>query len=246
MTVIFMIHFDAGSIDPSSITPMYKQVAGIISEGIRTGELKVGEKLPSEFELMKDFNVSRVTIRGAISELVTDGLLVRSQGKGTFVAPQKKLQSANDTTGLTDSCRQAGKVLKSQVLSVEYAYPTHADSEFLAVDESQQVIEIKRLRYIDGHPSILETLYFPRKYDFLLHENLEGSVFSILHAHGITVHNSRRTLEISNASSNEAGLLEIKRNSPLLLFRDYQSDSQGNPLFVCKQLYKTQNMIFYL
>ena len=73
MTVIFMIHFDAGSIDPSSITPMYKQVAGIISEGIRTGELKVGEKLPSEFELMKDFNVSRVTIRGAISELVTDG-----------------------------------------------------------------------------------------------------------------------------------------------------------------------------
>ena len=219
MTVIFMIHFDAGSIDPSSITPMYKQVAGIISEGIRTGELKVGEKLPSEFELMKDFNVSRVTIRGAISELVTDGLLVRSQ---------------------------AGKVLKSQVLSVEYAYPTHADSEFLAVDESQQVIEIKRLRYIDGHPSILETLYFPRKYDFLLHENLEGSVFSILHAHGITVHNSRRTLEISNASSNEAGLLEIKRNSPLLLFRDYQSDSQGNPLFVCKQLYNTQNMIFYL
>ena len=218
MTVIFMIHFDAGSIDPSSITPMYKQVAGIISEGIRTGELKVGEKLPSEFELMKDFNVSRVTIRGAISELVTDGLLVRSQGKGTFVAPQKKLQSANDTTGLTDSCRQAGKVLKSQVLSVEYAYPTHADSEFLAVDESQQVIEIKRLRY----------------------------VFSILHAHGITVHNSRRTLEISNASSNEAGLLEIKRNSPLLLFRDYQSDSQGNPLFVCKQLYNTQNMIFYL
>ena len=186
MTVIFMIHFDAGSIDPSSITPMYKQVAGIISEGIRTGELKVGEKLPSEFELMKDFNVSRVTIRGAISELVTDGLLVRSQGKGTFVAPQKKLQSANDTTGLTDSCRQAGKVLKSQVLSVEYAYPTHADSEFLAVDESQQVIEIKRLRYIDGHPSILETLYFPRKYDFLLHENLEGSVFSILHAHGTT------------------------------------------------------------
>lgn len=166
MTVIFMIHFDAGSIDPSSITPMYKQVASIISEGIRKGELKVGEKLPSEFELMKDFNVSRVTIRGAISELVTDGLLVRSQGKGTFVAPQKKLQSANDTTGLTDSCRQAGKVLKSQVLSVEYAYPTHADSEFLAVDESQQVIEIKRLRYIDGHPSILETLYFPRSMIF--------------------------------------------------------------------------------
>ena len=64
MTVIFMIHFDAGSIDPSSITPMYKQVASIISEGIRKGELKVGEKLPSEFELMKDFNVSRVTIRG--------------------------------------------------------------------------------------------------------------------------------------------------------------------------------------
>ena len=246
MTVIPMIYFDADNIDPSNVTPMYKQVASIISEGIRKGELKAGEKLPSEFELMKDFKVSRVTIRGAVSELVADGLLARSQGKGTFVSPQKKLQSANDTTGLTDSCRQAGKVLKSQVLSVEYTYPTHADSEFLDVDESQQVIEIRRLRYIDGHPSILETLYFPRRYDFLTHENLDGSVFSILNAHGITIQNSKRTLEISNASPNEAGLLEIKRNSPLLLFKDYQSDGQGRPLFVCKQLYNTQNMIFYL
>lgn len=241
-----MINFDAGSIDSSSITPMYKQVSHIISEGIRKGELAVGEKLPSELELMKDFNVSRITIRGAISELVADGLLIRSQGKGTFVAPQKKLQSANDIKGLTDSCRQAGKVLKSQVLSVDYAYPTHADSEFLNIDESQQVLEIKRLRFIDGHPSILETLYFLRKYDFLFHENLEGSVFSILKSHSITVHNSRRTLEISNSSPYEADLLEIKRNSPLLLFKDYQSDSDGNPLFVCKQLYNTQNMLFYV
>lgn len=51
---------------------------------------------------------------------------------------------------------------------------------------------------------------------------------------------------MKSATHPPAGLLEIKRNSPLLLFRDYQSDSQGNPLFVCKQLYNTQNMIFYL
>ena len=231
-----MIEYDA----------IYVQLMKSLKEKMIHGEYRIGDKLDSERVMAAQYGINRMTVRNALKALEEEGYVKAYRGRGTFVAPQKKLQSANDTTGLTDSCRQAGKVLKSQVLSVEYAYPTHADSEFLAVDESQQVIEIKRLRYIDGHPSILETLYFPRKYDFLLHENLEGSVFSILHAHGITVHNSRRTLEISNASSNEAGLLEIKRNSPLLLFRDYQSDSQGNPLFVCKQLYNPQNMIFYL
>lgn len=104
-----MFNFDSNSIDPTSMIPLYKQVANVITEEIDMGNIAAGEKLPSELLLMKVFNVSRVTIRGAILELVSDGLLIRSQGKGTFVAPKKKLQSANDTTGLTESCRRLAK-----------------------------------------------------------------------------------------------------------------------------------------
>lgn len=241
-----MKNLTADNIDATSIVPLYKQVSHLLTEEIKNGNLAVGEKIPSELTLMELFNVSRVTIRGAISELVEDGLLVRSQGKGTYVAPQKQIQMANDLPGLTGTCKQAGKDIRSKVLSMEYAYPTHSESKFLMIPEDEQVIEIKRLRYIDNHPVIIETLHFLKTYDFLLQEDLSGSLFEILHKHGYAVMNSNRTLEICTASAYEAGLLEIKRNASLLLFKDHQFGKDGKPFFVSKQLYNTQNMVFYL
>lgn len=241
-----MNNLKADSIDATSIVPLYKQVSQILTEEIKNGNLAVGEKIPSELSLMEIFNVSRVTVRGAIAELVEDGLLVRSQGKGTYVAPQKQMQMANDLPGLTNSCKQAGKTLTSKILSIEYAYPTHSESKFLKIPENEQVIEIRRLRYIDGHPTIIETAHFLKEYDFLFQEDLTGSLFEILRKHGITVTNSTRTMEICSANAYEAGLLELKRNSSLLLFKDHQFDNSSKPFYVSKQLYNTQNMVFYL
>ena len=241
-----MFNFDSNSIDPTSMIPLYKQVANVITEEINMGNIAAGEKLPSELLLMKVFNVSRVTVRGAILELVSDGLLVRSQGKGTFVAPKKKLQSANDTPGLTESCRRLGKELHSQVLSAGYSYATKAECDFLKIDESEQIIEVVRLRFIDRRPTVIETSHFLKKYDFLLHENLEGSIFECFNNHGISVHTSQRTLEISTSTAYEAELLETRRGSSRLLFRDVQSGGFDTPLFVAKQLYNTQDMVFYL
>ena len=84
-----MFNFDSNSIDPTSMIPLYKQVANVITEEIDMGNIAAGEKLPSELLLMKVFNVSRVTIRGAILELVSDGLLIRSQ-KGNLCGPKEK------------------------------------------------------------------------------------------------------------------------------------------------------------
>ena len=72
-------------INPNSVVPMYKQVLNILNEKISSGELKPGDKLPSEAALIKEYGVSRITIRAAITELVEEGILARSQGKGTFV-----------------------------------------------------------------------------------------------------------------------------------------------------------------
>ena len=88
-------------IDPNSVTPMYKQVLKILSDRITSGQLKPGDKLPSETALMSEFGVSRITVRAAIIELAEDGILVRSQGKGTFVATPKSTYKANDTIGFS-------------------------------------------------------------------------------------------------------------------------------------------------
>ena len=83
-------------INPNSAIPMYKQVLNIIKNRIDSGELKPGDKLPPETTLLKEFDVSRITIRSAIMELVEDGTLIRSQGKGTFVAEKKAVYQVND------------------------------------------------------------------------------------------------------------------------------------------------------
>ena len=92
-------------VNPNSVIPLYKQIASIITNRIANNELKYGDKLPSEAELAKEFNVSIITIRSAITSLVQDGLLERVQGKGTFVCePNKDVYQANDECGFSRAC----------------------------------------------------------------------------------------------------------------------------------------------
>lgn len=90
-------------LNPSSSTPLYKQVYTILKSRIANGELKPGDKIPTENELIQEYGVSRITIRAAISELVEDRVLERAQGKGTFVCKPKDAYQADDSHGFTQS-----------------------------------------------------------------------------------------------------------------------------------------------
>ena len=81
----------SSAINPNSAVPLYKQIANVIAQDIKDGKYNYGDRLPSELTLKDTFGVSRITIRAAISELMEEGLLVRSQGKGTFIAQPKPL-----------------------------------------------------------------------------------------------------------------------------------------------------------
>lgn len=72
-----------------NIIPLYQQLADIIRNSITSGELKYGDKIPTEVELSEKYNVSRITVRAAINELVESGFLIKKQGKGTFVSKPK-------------------------------------------------------------------------------------------------------------------------------------------------------------
>ena len=77
-------------VNQNSAIPLYRQVADNLLSRIQAGEWQENDKLPSEFMLIQEFNVSRITIRAALSELVDNGVLIRSHGRGTFVAPERK------------------------------------------------------------------------------------------------------------------------------------------------------------
>jgi GntR family transcriptional regulator len=237
----------SAKVNPNSIVPMYKQVLNILTEQIKNGELKHGDKLPSEAELMKQYGVSRITIRGAIAELVEEGILERSQGKGTFVATPKELYTAKDDFGFTRSCILSGKKPSTKLLSKEMIYPSQNDMEYFQIRETDKILCTKRLRFVDGEPTMVETNHYAPTLEFLFNESLEGSLFELLgNKYNIYVNESIRTVEVCIATKEEAALLKVKSNTPLLLFKDRQKDSEGRPLFMSRQVYCTERLKFYL
>ena len=107
-------------VNPSNALPLYKQVSEILYNKIESQEWRENEKIPSEAMLMEEFDVSRITVRKAISELTESGLLVRSQGRGTFVASAKNIITAQGDVGFTRSCQLAGKKAENRSGSAPY------------------------------------------------------------------------------------------------------------------------------
>ncbi len=233
-------------INPNSIIPMYKQVLDILKSRITDQEYTPGSKLPSEADLMKQFGVSRITVRTAINELVEDGVLERSQGKGTFVALPKSTHPADDSIiGFSRSCILAGKTPSTRLLSIEWTFPTEKQAALWNITTKDRIIRSKRLRYVDDKPAMIEVNHYPASFSYLFQEDLNHSLFEALRRHNYVYKVSVRTLETCFPTSEEASLLEIKTTVPLLLFRDRHEDSQGRPSFLSKQLYNTQNLKFY-
>lgn len=237
---------EISEINPDSMIPMYKQIINILGEQIESGRLNPGDKLPSEAELMKQYQVSRITIRAAISELEEDGRVVRSRGKGTFVASKKELYSVDDRIGFTHSCQQEGKKATTEVLEVSWIYPTLYDAEFFGIEEDVTILCTKRLRSVEGIPTMIETNHYTSRFSFLETEDMNQSLYDILQKHKISVEKGIRTLEVVNANSQEANLLKIKKGDALLLFTDKHYDEKGNPLFISKQVYCTERLKFYI
>ena len=98
-------------------SPIYIKIHNQLRENIEDGKWKVGEKIPAERELAGQFNVSRMTLRQAIQELVDEGILERRVGSGTFVANRKVQERMSGVTSFTDLMKSLGKVPSSTRLS---------------------------------------------------------------------------------------------------------------------------------
>lgn len=233
-------------LNPDSSIPLYKQLVKSLNSEIEQRNLKDGERLPSELELMEIYGVSRITVRTAIDELQEMGIVKRSRGKGTFVASKIVEYSADDRIGFTHSCALAGKKATTEVLDISWIYPNISDIQFLQVDEDEVILATKRLRCVDDVPTMIETNHFTKEFTFLENEDLSGSLYDILKKHGASVGKSTRTLEVCHANQQEAALLNIKKGDALLLFTDKHMDENGNPKYISKQLYCTERLKFYL
>lgn len=98
-------------LDPQSIVPLYKQLKDLLLQEIKEGIYKANQKIPTELELSEKYQISRMTVRKALAELVEEGVLAKKQGKGTFVQEEKMTEDLSSPNSFTNLCKRNGKVL---------------------------------------------------------------------------------------------------------------------------------------
>lgn len=214
-------------IDKQSPLPIYYQIEAYLKQQIDDGLLKPGDTLPSEREFSEQFHVSRMTIRQAIMNLVNAGYLNRQKGRGTFVASQKIAMTLSGLTSFSEEIKHRGMRPLSRLLSYEVIPATDRIAQQLSIPNQTPVYEMKRLRLADDHPLALETAYIPvHLLPDLTQDDATGSIYAYAEQHGLRLKHATQTLEARSAGPEEAKLLTISPNAPVLLIdqRTYLED----------------------
>ena len=221
--------------------PLYYQIKTRLLESIETGQLKPGDRVPSERELTTHFNVSRMTARQALTELENQGYLYRLQGKGTFVATPKLDQPLAGLTSFTEDMRRRGLEPGAQVLSAEEVPAGRKAARALGLSETALVFRLERLRLAGGDPMALEIAHVPAALVPGLAEEgaLERSLYGLLRErYGIHLVRATQSLEAVAANEYEAQVLHVKEGTPLLLLERVSRDEQDRPVEFVRSLYR--------
>jgi len=220
--------------DRTTPVPLYHQLKEWFAVRIASGELAPGAQLPTELELCERFGLSRGVVRQALSELRYDGLVERHRGRGTYVSVPKTAEGLiSGLRGLADDALLRGQKVESTVLVLREVPAAESIARLLGLSPGDSVVELERVRRLDGEPHVLVMTYLPAALvPALVERDLGGteSLYRILREeYGLVIVSSRRRVEATVAGSREARLLEIDRGAPLLVLRSVGYTIGGRP-----------------
>jgi GntR family transcriptional regulator len=213
--------------------PLYLQVKQALQRDIER-EMHPGQALPAEPELEKRFGVSRITIRRALDELESEGLIIRRQGRGTFVREPPIMQEMSTLFSWTYAMRRMGYEIETRRCEIDLIEPSRELSSWLQLALQQRVVRIRRLRYAAGAPVCLMTNYLPEGLipDLLEQGLRHESLYTTLVEHQLIPVHAADRVEARAATAWEAELLQIAPQSPLLQVTRISYDAGGHPLDV--------------
>ena len=236
-------------IDKSSPMPVYYQIQTIIHNLIESKKLKMGDKIPTEEELCKIFNVSRMTIRQAIEGLVNSGELIREKGKGTFVASDKIIFELSALHSFSEDMKKRGLSVTNKIIETKIIKPPKEIANSLQITKDSSVFRLKRIRIVNRKPAAIEITYIPiERCPRIIDEDLENnSLFYLIeNKYGLKLFYSDQTLEPVIAKKEESKLLQIKENSPLLKMTGITYLKNGYPIEYVVGLYRGDRYKFRL
>lgn len=216
--------------------PLYEQLKELISKNIQEGIWPVGHQIPSERQLCETYNVSRTTVRKTITDLIHSNILVTVVGKGTFVSHNALKQELKPFQGFSEDLKSARIKTFSKVLIAKQTLTSSAVSQELNLESHERVIRIKRLRFVNDLPLVIQDVYLPEfrfpnllKYDFA-----QESLFSVLRQqYSIELRRGLTRIKAGLASKEEATLLGVTKNFPVLRTFQVTLDQSDQPIEYC-------------
>jgi len=203
--------------------PLYSKVETYVKQLIEDNGLKAGNLLPTELELIERLSVSRSTLRYALNNLQSQGLISKQQGRGTFVAEPFYEENLSSLTGFSEDIRKKGQSTSAIVLTNQLIIPTEELANSLHITVHDRVFCLERIRFVEKVPVQLTISYLPEKY--LKHLDLTSvdftneSLYATLERAGIQITIGTETLEATLSTRRDEALLGIPENSPILVNR---------------------------
>ena len=213
--------------------PLYMQLREKLREDL--SQMKPGEAIPTEHELEVRFGVSRMTVRNAVNDLAVEGLLVRHQGRGTFVQEVKLTHELNMITSWTEQLAALGYAARTSDLEIEAIYAPKRIAHDLGLNAGDQVFVVRRVRVAFEEPVTLMVNYLPVRLVAGLNEkfSLRESLYKTLEAeYGLIPARAVDTVETRAATDEEAKRLKIERWDPVLCVTRLSYLSDERPLEV--------------
>jgi GntR family transcriptional regulator len=224
-----------------SAQTLSSQLEEIIHDGIENGVWSPGEPIPSERELSKIYDLSRMTVRKALDRLVAAGLLYRADGKGTFVSEPKVRFKALSLSGLREQTIHLGYSPSAKLLGIERTLASEKLARVLNVQPDTPLYLIERVVFANDVPLALHRSYIPEALcPTLPEEDLANvSLYALLRSkYGIRIDRASETLETTLASIRESLLLGIEPGAPLFLLRITTFDDEGIPIEYVKVIFR--------
>ncbi|WP_225040094.1 GntR family transcriptional regulator (plasmid) [Rhizobium sp. T1470] len=223
------------AIDRADPRPLHQQVYEDLLASIRDGKVPLRGKLPSERELVSLYDVSRITVRHAVRELIRQGIVRSQPGKGLYVAENGKGFELEVLRSFTSTALASGRVPGHRLLRLEVVKASLEISRPLFLAPASNVIVLSRLRLLDGVPVVLQTDWVPASRAPGL-TDLDWSVANrslyaeLREIYGIQPRRGQTTLSARLASESEAEMLELPRPAAVLTVDQIAFDERDRPI----------------
>jgi GntR family transcriptional regulator len=232
----------AGQATPA-FSPLYQQIKGLILQSLEAGEWKPGESIPSEMELAARYRVSQGTVRKAIDELAAENLVVRRQGKGTFVATHAEQHVRYRFLRLVPDSGDEGPAQRS-VLECKRVRASAEVARALALRTGDAAVQVRRVLSFGGAPTILEDIWLPgNAFKGLTAEQLaghQGPTYALFElAFGVRMVRAEEKIRAVAAEAPQATLLALPVGAPLLSVERLSFTYNDVPMELRRGLYRT-------